>query len=456
MANYNINSGNLTSLGTADADNFYFRSGGGPNVVINAQAGNDSTYIQQSQSAIESGLDKLFLSLQGGADYLLASAGWNGEASATTIKGGAGGDSFTMQLAGVAINNFAIDGGDGSDSAAYFFSSVVDSTINAGSGADTTTLSAVSINSSSFGMGSGNDSLTVSASTASSSSFVLGGGNDTGNFDIANASSVTFNGGAGNDAITYSGLTIGSAKFLGEDGNDSITFSAGTASNVSFQGAEGNDTLAFVTQDVQLFTSVSIIGGAGTDSIYFSGAEAGTGVAVVGGGGHDTINIANMGPGTPGAASNANQLYITYNTTTESNYSTFDRIIGSANQTAVVKLENLSLNSVSNGTYSWGYVADGVAFFTGGSPTLEQAIDYLDDVLNVGQAVGFSAQGTDPYTGNLNNNSYLFVQAGGQNGDANADYLIQASNTPANGEGAGQVRATRVDATTNTLNVRFS
>ena len=147
MANYNINSGNLTALGTSDADNFYFRTGGGPNVVINAAAGNDSTYIQDSESAIASSLDNLFLSLQGGADYLLASGDSRlvGDATAGTIRAGAGGDSLTLNLKSASLASYSLSLGDGSDSLNANLLNVTDSTITAGSGADTVVLSAVTI-----------------------------------------------------------------------------------------------------------------------------------------------------------------------------------------------------------------------------------------------------------------------------------------------------------------------
>ena len=451
MANYNINSGNLTALGTSDADNFYFRTGGGPNVVINAAAGNDSTYIQDSQSAIASSLDNLFLSLQGGADYLLASGDSRlvGDATAGTIRAGAGGDSLTLNLPSASLANYSISLGDGSDSLAANLIGITDSAITAGSGADTVVISAATITDSEILLGSGNDSLSVSASTVQSAEFTLGGGADFGNFDIATVSSSSIDGGDGNDTIIVSSTTFSTSIITAGGGDDSITFSAGSTVKSTFNAGSGNDTISFVSTAVTLNTSTQVLAGSGNDSIYFSGTTVNTGMLVKGGAGLDTINIANI------AAGNANAVYIAYDAPSESNYTSYDRIIASANQTAVVQTTNLALASTSNGTYSWGYISNGVAFFTSGSPTLEQAIDYLDDVLNVGQAVGFSAQGTDPYNGNLNNNSFLFIQGGGQNGDSTADYVIQAG-TSSSAAGAGQVGATRVDTTTNTLNVKFN
>jgi len=450
MANYNINSGNLTALGTSDADNFYFRTGGGPNVVINAAAGNDSTYIQDSESAIASSLDNLFLSLQGGADYLLASGDSRlvGDATAGTIRAGAGGDSLTLNLKSASLASYSISLGDGSDSLNANLLNLTDSTITAGSGADTVVLSAVTITDSVFGLGSGSDSLSVSATTVQSAEFTLGGGADFGNFDIATVSSTTIDGGDGNDTIIVSSTTFSTSIITAGGGDDSITFSAGNSVKSTFNAGSGNDTISFVAT-ATLNATTQVLAGSGNDSIYFSGTTVNTGMLVKGGAGLDTVNIANI------AAGNANAVYIAYDAPSESTYTSYDRIIASANQTAVVQTTNLALASTSNGTYSWGYISNGVAFFTSGSPTLDEAIDYLDDVLNVGQAVGFSAQGTDPYDGNLNNNSFLFIQGGGQNGDTSADYVIQAG-TSSSAAGAGQVGATRVDTTTNTLNVKFN
>jgi len=229
-------------------------------------------------------------------------------------------------------------------------------------------------------------------------------------------------------------------------GNDTLILSSGLITATSFQGGGGADTLIFDQEAGSItgfYTSASIVGGAGSDSIYFSGilAYAGTGIAVVGGAGRDTINLANI------AAEDARALFLTYNAAAESNYKTFDRIIASANQTAVVHTRNLALQSVANGTYAWGSIQDGVALFTNGSPTVSEAMDLLDDVLNIGQAVAFSVQGTDPFGNNLNNNSFIFIQAGNiQNSPQIDDYLIMTN----------QVNKTRVDTTTNTLNVKYS
>jgi len=193
MANYNINSGNLTSLGTDGADNFYFRSGGAPNVVVNALAGNDSVYIQSAQSAEEGALDGLFLSLQGGADSLLLSAdSWTGPATSSTIRAGAGGDSLTLNADFVQLSGYQVFLGDGSDSLAATLSAVQTTTFNAGSGADTVTITAESVESGAALLGSGADQLNLVASVRSQSQlFELGGGSDNGNFDVAYASAVT-------------------------------------------------------------------------------------------------------------------------------------------------------------------------------------------------------------------------------------------------------------------------
>lgn len=447
MADYNINSGNLTSLGTDGADNFYFRTGGNPNVVVNALAGNDSVYIQSAQAATESAFDGLFLSLQGGADYLLASGtfGSNSVGTSSTIRAGAGGDTLRLDTETLDLSAYQVFLGDGSDSFAATLSAVGNTTFNAGSGADTVTVAADDIYSGSVLLGSGADRLTLVASAVDAVLTELGGGADNGNFDISDASAVTINGGAGADTITYSGLTIDRSVLGGDDGDDLITFSAGTAANVSFQGGAGADRLNFVTNNVDLGASVSIVGGAGKDSIYFSGAslEIGTGAQLIGGAGNDTINIANI------AAAETNALFVSYNAASESNFNTFDRIIASANQTAIINTRNLALQSVANGTYAWGSIQDGVALFTSGSPTVAEAMDLLDDVLNIGQAVAFSVQGTDPFGNNLNNNSFIFIQAGNiQNSPQIDDYLIMTNQV-------NKTSVAAVDGTT-VLNVKYS
>ena len=449
MANYNINSGNLTALGTADADNFYFRTGGGPNVVINAAAGNDSTFIQEGQSAISSSLDNLFLNLQGGSDYLLASGGWLAEASAGTIRAGAGGDSLTLNLSNFTLSRYSVSLGGGSDAIAATFYETIDSSILAGNGADTISMNSVSIiYDSMVGLGSGNDTLEVVTNDHRSSRYILGGGNDSADFD-GYTDYIVVDGGLGNDTIMVSAGYFQNSIIEAGGNSDSIIFSAGDLLRTTINAGSGDDTIGFMASAVIIRNSTLIQAGSGNDSIYFSGTLIQVGMAVRGGAGLDTINIANM------SAAQTNDIYITYDAPSESTYTSYDRIVASANQTAVVQTTNQALASTSNGTYSWGYISNGVAFFTSGSPTLEQAIDYLDDVLNVGQAVGFSAQGTDPYNGNLNNNSFLFIQGGGQNGDTSSDYVIQAS-TSSSAAGAGQVGATRVDTSTNTLNVKFN
>jgi len=441
MADYNINSGNLTSLGTDGADNFYFRTGGNPNVVVNALAGNDSVYIQSAQGATESAFDGLFLSLQGGADYLLASGDYSSVGTSSTIRAGAGGDSLTFDTSSLDLSAFQVFLGDGSDAFTGNFSSV-GATFNGGSGADTVALSGDNFSGQVL-LGSGADKLTFKQGDVNSAQIELGGGADTANLDISTATDASVNGGAGGDSITYSGNSFASSYINGDDGDDTITFSAGSAVNASFQGGGGADSLKFVSNSVILNTSVSIVGGAGKDSIYFSGASMviGTGAQLIGGAGNDTINIANIG------AASTNALYLSYNAASESNFNTFDRIIASANQTAVIHTRNLALQSVQNGTYAWGSIQDGVALFTSGSPTVSEAMDLLDDVLNIGQAVAFSVQGTDPFGNNLNNNSFVFIQAGNiQNSPQIDDYLIMTN----------QVNKTTVDTTTNTLNVKYS
>lgn len=450
MADYNINSGNLTSLGTTAADNFYFRTGGAPNVVINALAGNDSVWVEASQGALESGnvgpFDGLYAALQGGADYLYASAQTGGVNSATTIRAGAGGDTLLFKAGdGAAAEWTALQVmlGDGSDAMNMAFTALNNSEIQGGAGADTVILSGREINTSEVLLGSGADNLTVSAQSADASYFELGGGADIGNFDIGAISAVTIGAGAGDDLVALSAATITSSLLDAGGGLDTVNVSAGTGT-ITVLGGEGNDALNFLGDKVDLLTASVIRGDAGNDSIYFSGGQYDTGVSVWGGVGADTINISNINNN---GSNTENALYLKYAAPADSNLSTFDYINASAGQTAVIQTPNLSLQAVSNGQYAGFSIQNGVALFTSGSPTLAQAVDMLDDVLNVGQAVAFSAQGTDGQGGNLNNNTYIFIQGGNlQNSPVLDDYVIMTD----------QVNKTTVDTTTNTLNVQYS
>lgn len=450
MADYNINSGNLTSLGTTGADNFYFRTGGAPNVVINALTGNDSVWVQASQGALESGgvgpFDGLYAALQGGADYLYASAETAAVNSSTTIRAGAGGDTLIFKAAaGAAAEWTALQTylGDGSDSMNLAFTALNNSSIEGGAGADTVVLSGGSISTSQVLLGAGADNLAVSALSADTSYFELGGGSDTANFDIGALSAVTIGAGAGDDTATLSATTFTSTLIDLGGGLDTINVSAGLG-RITVLGGADNDTLNFVDTAVALTTSTLIRGDAGNDSIYFSGGVYSTGVSVYGGVGADTINISNINNG---GSDTENALYLKYSAPADSNLNTFDYINASAGQTAVIQTPSLSLQAVSNGQYAGFSIQNGVALFTSGSPTLAEAVDLLDDVLNVGQAVAFSAQGTDGQGGNLNNNTYIFIQGGNlQNSPALDDYVIMTD----------QANATRVDIATNTLNVQYS
>jgi hypothetical protein len=286
MANFIVVSPSQTTNGGNSGDLFVFRSGAMSGSTLNGGSGNDTVQMLEGGNA---GSASTF-SVAGGADLFEI----RGAQVSASINAGAGGDSIIVSgntvisnlNLGAGSDNVALRAGvltmDGSDS------------IAAGAGADVVSGLAganEALSGASFLMGAGADTVTLTAAL-DSAQFVGGGGADVFTLDATDGgNNLTVRGGAGGDTLTVSGA-IGSAMFQGGNGSDNISLRDGEYDSTGgvFGGAGGDIISGNATfTDGAGFT---IAGGAGNDTITLDEfGSAGSGAILQGGGGNDVIQI---------------------------------------------------------------------------------------------------------------------------------------------------------------------
>jgi Ca2+-binding RTX toxin-like protein len=249
-------SGGTTVSMIGGSGNSTLTASGGTSITLFGGSGNDSLTATDGTNVTMIG--------GSGSSTLVANGG-----TSITLFGGSGNSSL-MASGGTSVS---MVGGSGN------------STLTAGGGTSITL----------FG-GSGNDSITSSGGTNvtmiggsgdstlvanNGTSITLFGGGGNSSLMASGGTSVSMVGGSGNSTLTASGGT--SITLFGGSGNDSIASTNGT--NVTMVGGTGNSTLT-----ASGGTSITLFGGTGDDSIVSSGNVT---VSITGGSGQDTISSTN-------------------------------------------------------------------------------------------------------------------------------------------------------------------
>jgi hypothetical protein len=282
MSNFIVVSPSQTTNGGASGDLFVFRSGAGSGSVLAAGLGSDTVQLLEGGSA-----KKASLKTEGGADLIQISSV---NLSAASLLGGAGADTVTFSGTSIVTD---LKLGDGSDlvtvKGATDFGKA---NIQGGAGADNISgNAAISASGASILMGAGKDTVTFTASEFNSATLNMGGGADSVNVDFIAGSDYTVKGGAGSDTLLLTAALDSATINLG-DGSDKITFSGDMTNTGAILGGAGADNMILSAATFTNFVGGSIGGGAGKDTINVGEfGSAGTGAIVFGGGGNDSITL---------------------------------------------------------------------------------------------------------------------------------------------------------------------
>jgi Ca2+-binding RTX toxin-like protein len=178
----------------------------------------------------------VFLGAQQGNDVIAFNSNlYTDTVSGYTLRGGAGNDSITAATS-VVFNAGFINGNAGNDT--ITLRAVESSTVFGGQGADIITTGA--LGNTRVNGNAGNDAITV-----------------------ANATSSSIFAGQGQDTITVSGAVIGSV-IQGDNDVDGINLT-GSYTSSTINGNAGNDTITVGA--ITAFTDSTVFGGAGDDTI---------------------------------------------------------------------------------------------------------------------------------------------------------------------------------------------
>lgn len=260
--------------------------------VIGGNTGNDSIYLGDQLRTFAS----VFVGGGQGNDLVgtynsgayAASGGTagaiNANFSGVSVAGGDGNDTVFVNFSGGSAKQFKVAGNADNDSVVF-------------SGAD------AEVNTGLVGGGKGNDTVVIVADSGFSMSIRGGDGNDLidANFSAGSVKGLIEGDGSttGNDTIRLSfGSTYSSNTVDGGDGADSIVLSGMTTDGGSnlILGGSGKDTIFFQSAGAAGLTVLSastIKGEAGNDSILLETESAGTFVSsiIYGNKGDDTITI---------------------------------------------------------------------------------------------------------------------------------------------------------------------
>ena len=287
MANYIVVSPSQSTSGGNSGDLYYVNSAAVSGTSIVGGTGADTIEMLEGGFAGSAAS----LNLKGGADryefsavtlsaQVKAGAGADTVtfSGANTIESFALGDgSDRIEISGgilTVLGGSSIEGGDGAD------------IISGNGGGQNAVFSGASVL-----MGAGKDTITLSA-TLNSAQFVGGGGADV--FTLVGAGvDTTIKGGAGGDTIGLTGDFDSGSISLG-DGSDVLTLVGDVSDTGAILGGAGADLMNFSATTFDTVSGVTIGGGAGADTIAFDGedASAGKGLDVIGGGGNDSISFA--------------------------------------------------------------------------------------------------------------------------------------------------------------------
>jgi hypothetical protein len=282
-----VSAGTAGVGGTIDLNLTASMSGGG--IIFRGTDTADTFNVGDDASQTGGALNGVVFSAEDGADSITLNLNTGGLYSAVNVDGGAGADVITASIGGQTLFNAAtggqvsVQGGEGNDTI------VVNVGVNTAGGALSGAL---------FDGNAGNDVLTVSVASAgvvnntqTGSQFFGGSGTDTIGLSVASGASAAadIRGGTGDDLITATVLGFGAT--------------AGTLQGTTALAGDGNDTIAITlvaaeTGGAQVHSGgegAVFNGGAGTDSITLLGTVASAGTFELGeaqgGAGVDTITL---------------------------------------------------------------------------------------------------------------------------------------------------------------------
>ena len=265
-----------TFVGTSGVDAIALVNSAG-SFFLGAQEADDNIQIINSGSALYGGVLSSS-TLKGGAGvdtFTIGSAGAANQSTYTGVffNGNAGRDTFAIQANDTLVAS-TLHGGAANDTVTTGINTT--SLINGNKGIDTITTGAASTSSTIFG-GGGGDILTLGAAAFTSS--LLSGDKDNDTISVGTAANSlngsTFLGGAGVDSIVFTGTGAANDVILigGGDDVDTLTLAAGhAATSTTIDGGSGNDV---ITTGAAAGTNlVTVIGGSGSDQITAGGADA--------------------------------------------------------------------------------------------------------------------------------------------------------------------------------------
>ena len=457
MANIIVVSPSLSTEAGDSGDLIVFRSGAISGASVIGGAGADSLEMVAPTTSANS----VDVSLKGGADLATVSSvafsgasfalGAGGDTLAltgtdgviNTILGGDGSDVIQLhtgsEFSSVKLGAGAdLISGVGNISADTGF-------IGLGAGADTLTLSATTFQEGTIFGGGGSDLINLDA-VASAGEVVIRGdatgytGNDTINLSSEFVSG-SVEGGLGADVIKLVGTAVGKSEYLGNAGADQINFSGATfgadTSGTTIGGGAGADTIEF-GEVGSAGSGALVFGGGGADSIILDANEAveslaasagdganfsaGIGLATIAGGaGADSITFSGAIDGSAGIAG-----VLSWSSNSDSTADAMD--IVSFNQTAgvgTIFLVDADATGVGNGERGNIDVTAGVMRTAGGASSLSDRISAVDSVLVTGELAVFSDTSASA--------AYLFVQGG------STDLIAKFSNAGGNISTAGTI-----------------
>jgi hypothetical protein len=285
MANFIVLSPSQSTTGGNSGDLFSFNSGAVSGSTLVGGTGADTVEILAGGRAASGASFKL----GGGADQFRVS----GTTISAAIAGGAGGDTVTFSGAN-SVGNLGLGAGSDRVEVKGALAMQGGGSIKAGKGADIISGNSNSdFSGASLLMGAGKDTITLSADAGGlqSANFVGGGGADVFNV-VGNAFDTTVKGGAGGDTIGLTGNFDSATLQLG-NGSDVLRLVGDVSDTGAILGGKGADVLNFSASTFTTVSGFTVGGGAGNDTISFDTvvASAGFGLDVVGGGGNDSISF---------------------------------------------------------------------------------------------------------------------------------------------------------------------
>jgi hypothetical protein len=281
MATFFVDTTASVITATSDADSIYVQSAALQGSTILAGGGNDTINLKEVLKNVSAAGPDIQAST-GDDSLYIASANYS---AGFSVKMGDGAD--TVQLDGSGgVQTLKLN--EGADQVRLTAGGTAEY-IGFSKGADTLTFSA---NFDTIGMGNGHDMISAGSTlTFLTAGLVkLGDGRDTIKADLAGETAATINGGSSDsdlgDLIDL-GSTTESLTVRGGAGSDTIEIS-GVQASAFFAGNSGADSIEV---EGTLAANNTIAGGAGNDTIVFSALKTNNAVMVLGGADNDSIFI---------------------------------------------------------------------------------------------------------------------------------------------------------------------